>query len=419
MGGDEFVVLLEDIKELQDALTVAGRIREEVKAPFNLDGHEVVTTVSIGVVFGVTTGGPCLPVYDRPGDVVRDADIALYRAKELGKDRFVVFDTSLRTHAIARLELESELRVALERGELSLHYQPIRSLVSGRISGFEALLRWNSPTRGSVSPAEFIPVAEETGLIVPIGEWVLRQACRQTAAWQAQFPSDPPLAININISGVQFRSPTLYDQVQAVLEETGLEPACVGLEITESVLIDNSDHGNSDHIIGLLRRLRELGVRLQIDDFGTGYSSLAYLQRYPISTIKIDRSFVARLGSQDVTGLDGAALSPALAGASESLNADGTTGLFGVPGAVPGKNGRAGHPTAGPNGASPASGSEIVKTIVALAHDLGLEAVAEGVETQEQLEQLKALDCPYGQGYFIARPMPAEAATALLVEAAI
>ncbi|HEX9028754.1 MAG TPA: EAL domain-containing protein, partial [Anaerolineales bacterium] len=357
LGGDEFVVLLEDIQGVHDAIAVTDRINKSLKAPFDLDGHEVVVTASIGIVLGANVLSSTS--YEQAEDVLRDADIAMYRAKALGKNRFVVFDPSLRTHAIARLECEYELRMALERGEFKLHYQPICSLSNDQITGFEALLRWYSPTRGIVLPGEFIPVAEETGLIIPIGEWVLREACHQIIAWQQEYPSDPPLSINVNISGVQFANHALLDQVMGVLNETGLSPGRLRLEITESVFMENAENAAV-----VLQTLRQMGVHLQIDDFGTGYSSLSYLQNFPINAIKIDRSFISRMD---------------------------------------------------PNNPDASSGSEIVKTIVALAHDLGVEAVAEGVETLDQLEQLKALECQYGQGFYLGLPMEASAAEAKLI----
>ena len=340
LGGDEFVILLEDIDSTDAALKVARRLRGMLVQPFDLNGRDAVVTASIGIVLSSAE-------YVSPEEVLRDADIALYRAKALGKDRAIVFDASLRKHAVDRLEQEGELRAALERGEFWLEYQPIHTLMDDCLTGFEALLRWNSPSRGRIPPADFIPLAEETGLIIPIGEWVLRTACHQLRAWQLAYPQNPPLTINVNISGVQFAHPALHSLVVEVLEETGLEPSCLRLEITESVFMENASQANQ-----ILARLRDLGVQIHIDDFGTGYSSLAYLQNYPISSIKIDRSFISRIGANGET-----------------------------------------------NG-----GAEIVKTILALARDLGMQAVAEGVETEAQAEKLKALKCLYGQGFWIARP---------------
>ena len=358
LGGDEFVVLLEDIQEINDATKTTERIIQSLKSPFLLDNQEVVVTASIGIVMGLTASG--LISYQNPEDVLRDADIAMYRAKSQGKNCFVIFDASQRTRAITRLEMENELRAGLERGEFRLNYQPICSLANDHITGFEALLRWNSPSRGLVSPSEFIPVAEEIGLIVPIGEWVLREACQQICKWQQLFPQDPPLTINVNISGVQFAHPSLLDQVRTILEETGLDPECLKFELTESVFMENAEHANS-----ILLKLRKMGVNLQIDDFGTGYSSLAYLQHFPIDAIKIDQSFIRHIDS----------------------NKGDTSG-----------------------------GIEIIRTIVALARDLGMESVAEGVETLDQLTQLKELNCQYGQGFFLGGTLSAESVEVKMAE---
>lgn len=286
--------------------------------------------------------------------VLRDADIAMYRAKALGKARYEVFDTDMRARAVARLGLETDLRRAVDRGEFQVRYQPIVSLASGRITGFEALVRWQHPGHGLVSPAEFIPVAEETGLIITIDRWVLREACRQMRAWQVQFPADPPLTISVNLSSKQFAQPDLVEQVEQILQETGLDARSLRLEITESVIMDGAEAAAA-----VLAQLKALGLRVHMDDFGTGYSSLSYLNRFPIDTIKIDWSFINKM-------------------------------------VVNGDN------------------SGIVQTIVMLAHELGIDAIAEGVETAEQLAQLRALKCEYGQGYFFSRPLDREAVEALI-----
>ncbi|MFQ5857549.1 MAG: EAL domain-containing protein [Anaerolineae bacterium] len=350
LGGDEFVILLEDIEAVSDATRVAGRIREVLTVPFNLDGHEMFTTASIGIVLSATS-------YEQPEDILRDADIAMYRAKALGKARYELFDAAMRDHVVARLRLETDLRRAIERQEFEIHYQPIVSLADGRIAGFEALLRWQHPEHGLVSPGEFIPVAEETGLIVPIDQWVLRETCGQMRAWQAQFPADPPLTISVNLSSKQFAQPDLIEQIEQVLRETGLDARSLKLEITESVIMEN---GESAAV--MLSRLRALGVQVHMDDFGTGYSSLSYLHQFPIDTIKIDRSFIGKMG-------------------------------------VDGNN------------------SEIAQAIVMLARDLGMDVIAEGVETAEQLVRLRALECEYGQGYHFSKPLDSEAAGALIAEA--
>ena len=338
LGGDEFVILLEEIKDGQVAPLIAGRVLEALAQPFNVDESEIFISGSIGILLSTVR-------YAFPADVLRDADLAMYHAKKLGKARFEVFDLSMRQHAIARLELESQLRSALDHGEFQLHYQAIQALQTGHITGFEALLRWMPPGRAPVTPAEFIPVAEETGLIIPIGDWVLREACRQMRAWQDLYPSQPPLAINVNISSRQFTHPALVEQVARILSKTGLEPDSLRLEITESTFMENAELAAR-----ILADLQQIGVQFQIDDFGTGYSSLSYLQQFPINTIKIDRTFIGRIG-------------------------------------------RDGH------------NSEIVRTILTLARDLGMGTIAEGIETEDQLAQLKNLDCQLGQGFLIARPM--------------
>lgn len=338
LGGDEFVVLLEDIGAGQDAIAAAERIQAELAVPFELGGRRFFTSASIGIV--LSEGA-----YEQPSDVLRDADIAMYQAKSLGKARSVVFDATMRQRAVERLNMESELRQALERGEFVLHYQPILDLQTQRISGFEALLRWRHPERGMVSPAEFIPVAEETGLIVPIGQEVLREACRQMAEWHRQFPDEAPLSISVNLSARQFKQTELAALVAGILTETGLAAHSLKLEITESAIMEEADAA-----IRTLAALRALGVQVQIDDFGTGYSSLSYLYRFPIDTLKIDRSFIWRMGT------------------------DGDR-------------------------------SEIVRTIITMAHNLGLSVIAEGVETPEQLERVTVLACEQGQGYLISRPL--------------
>lgn len=349
LGGDEFVILLEDTKDVNAVTQAAQRIQEELRLPFYLDGHKIFMTASIGIVLNLIG-------YDRPEEVLRDADIAMYRAKALGKARYEIFDASLRTRAISRLEIENDLRRALENNEFVLHYQPILSMQSERIIGFEALIRWNHPQRGLLFPQEFIPVAEESGLIISIGRWVLYEACRQMRKWQENFPQTPPLIINVNISGKQFTQQDFVDQIEQVLGTTGLNANSLRLEITETVLIDHSSLATM-----IFEKLHSLGVHLQIDDFGTGYSSLGYLQHFPIQTIKIDRSFITQM-----------------------------------------------HQT-GRN-------SELVKTMLLMAHDLGMDAIAEGVETEEQLNELKRLRCKYVQGYLFSRPLDAAAAARFLIQ---
>lgn len=347
LGGDEFVVLLEDLSEPEDAIKVAERLGDEIKAPFKLYGHELFTTVSIGVV--LRPAG-----YERPEELLRDSDTAMYRAKEGGKARYAVFDTAMRTRAVSLLRLETDLRRAVEQGEFVVYYQPIVWLASGRVVGFEALVRWQHPERGLVAPKGFIELAEETGLIAPIGFYVLREACHQTALWRSRFPDHRPLTVSVNLSAVQLARPDLPEQVAGVLEEAGLDGHDLCLEITESAIM-----GDEEAAAAVFPRLKKMGVRLHVDDFGTGYSSLGALHRYPVDALKIDRSFVSRMGEK-------------------------------------GEN------------------AEIVRTISTLAHQLGVNVVAEGVETHAQLEQLRAMGCDRAQGYQFSRPLPSEAAEAVL-----
>jgi EAL domain-containing protein (putative c-di-GMP-specific phosphodiesterase class I) len=285
--------------------------------------------------------------------MVRDADTAMYRAKELGKARCEVFDASMRAAAEERLVLESDLRQALERGELTVYYQPIVTLPGARLSGFEALLRWRHPRRGLVLPAEFIPTAEETGLIVPIGKWVLQEACRQLGTWQREFPTVTDLMINVNLSARQCMHPDLLEDVRRILDETGVQPSQVKLEITEGLVLENSAA-----VAQILRELRALGVQLGLDDFGMGYSALSYLHQFPFQTIKIDRAFVS--GIQD------------------------------------------------------GGNTEIIRAIVALAAGLGMDVTAEGIETMDQVDRLHELACEYGQGYYFNKPLTPEDARGIL-----
>ena len=348
LGGDEFGVLLEDVPDTQSARRVADRLQDALKAPFVLHGQEVFCGASIGIAHGSAS-------YVQPEDIMRDADTALYRAKGQGRGRWVEFDSTMHDRAVELLQLETDLRRALERRELRLHYQPVVSLSTGSIVGAEALIRWQHPERGLVAPAEFIPLAEEMGLIVPIGAWVLSEACRQMKEWQERLGM-PDLEIGVNLSSKQFLAPGLVAEVGRVLSETGLSPQSLRLEVTESLLMDRHPQ-----VADAMTGLRAMGVRIDLDDFGTGYSSLSYLHQFPIDTLKIDRSFIARLG---------------------------TTG----------------------------EGVEIVNTILALAQSLDMEVVAEGVETAQQLELLKQLHCSYAQGYHLSRPVDSEHFAALLGE---
>jgi len=352
LGGDEFTILLEDLKDEAEAVEVAERLQRTLAMPFNLGGHQVFTTASIGITLS-SIG------YDRPEDCLRDADTAMYRAKQHGKARHELFDSSMHARAMKLLQVESDLRRAIEHHELVVYYQPIMSLETRCIRGFEALVRWQHPQQGLICPADFISVAEETGMIVPLGKWVLGEACRQARVWQEQFPSDPPLSISVNISAKQFAEPGLIEQVEHVLRETGLATGSLHLELTESVVMESIELATD-----VLHRLRALGVALSIDDFGTGYSSLNYLHNFPLNTLKIDRSFVSQMSGNN-------------------------------------------------------ENTEIVQTIVTLARSLGMNVVAEGIETETQLASLQALECEGGQGYLFAEPMHTNAAEAFLFDTLI
>jgi diguanylate cyclase (GGDEF)-like protein/PAS domain S-box-containing protein len=346
LGGDEFTLLLEAIADEQEARQIAARIQQQLALPFYLGEHEVITSASMGIVLSTLD---C----EYPEDLLRDADTAMHRAKTLNT-RTEIFVPSMHSHAMARLQIEIDLRKALERQELRVFYQPIVSLKTGKITGFEALVRWQHPTSGMIPPIKFIPVAEETGLICAIGWWVLQQACQQTRHWQERFPTDPPLTISVNVSGKQFTQSNLIEQVEQILQETGLPATSLKLEITESVLVENAEAAAA-----VICQLKAMGIQFSIDDFGTGYSSLSYLHRLPIDTLKIDRSFVNNVDCEP-----------------EKI--------------------------------------EIIRTIVALAWNLGMNVVAEGVETKTQMYQLQALKSEYGQGYFFSKPTDSATAEALL-----
>jgi EAL domain-containing protein (putative c-di-GMP-specific phosphodiesterase class I) len=319
---------------------VAERIAELLRTPISVGDREVIVTASIGIAVNT-------PGHDRTESVLRNADLALYRAKAAGKARWALFEASMERDAVERLELETDLRQGLERNEFRLVYQPILSLANGQIVEVEALVRWQHPTRGQISPAQFIPIAEESGLIEPLGLWVLEEACRQAFVWRRLVPPDRPLVMSVNLSSRQFQDPTLVDQIRRILRETGLDPHALKLEITESVLMRDAES-----TAARMHALTDIGVRFAIDDFGTGYSSLSYLKRFPVDTLKIDRSFVEGLGAD----------SQALA---------------------------------------------IVQGILALARALNLSVTGEGVETPAQHTQLRELGCERGQGYLFARPLAA------------
>jgi diguanylate cyclase (GGDEF)-like protein len=347
LGGDEFVVLVDSIAGVGDAITVAQRIHHALALPVPLDAHTIHTATSIGITLGDAR-------YTQPDDLLRDADTAMYWAKRHGAGRHAVFDPSMHARARTRLHVETALQQALARDELVLHYQPIVDLATGQITGVEALVRWQHPTRGLVPPAAFIPVAEETGLIVPIGRWVFATACAQMQHWQQTVPSAQSWGLHVNVSAVQCHHADLVMEVADTLAATGLDPAQVHLEMTESAVL--GAHGSAH---ALLDALVAVGVHITLDDFGTGYSSLSYLHRFPVSTVKIDRSFIATL--------DGG-----------------------------------GEHTA------------LVQTIIVLAHNMDLRVVAEGIETAAQRDHLHALSCGYGQGYLFGRPMDAAAVHQLL-----
>ncbi|HEY4185961.1 MAG TPA: EAL domain-containing protein [Polyangia bacterium] len=349
LGGDEFTVLLEDITNEADAIRVADRVRSELTVPFMVRGHEVFSSVSLGIALSSAH-------YERPEDMLRDADTAMYRAKANGRARHQVFDVDMHQRAVTLLRLETDLRRGLERGEFLPHYQPIIDLKTRKLRGFEALARWQHPTRGLIMPDVFIPVAEETGLIGSLGELMLAESCRQMRRWQEQYPRTPPLGISVNVSTKQLAQANVAERVQHILAETGLPPSSLTLEITESALMQNLKAG-----AGVIKQLHDLAVRLHIDDFGTGYSSLSYLHNFPVDTLKVDRSFVSQMEN-------------------------------------------APHQ------------AEIVKAIVSLAQNLGMGVTAEGVETNAQADALEDLHCTSAQGFLFSRPLPAAEAERLIID---
>lgn len=338
LGGDEFAILLDNLHQREDAANVAERILRDLRSPFVLEGREVFCTTSIGIASSDLA-------YTSVPDMVRDADTAMYSAKALGGAKWMQFDNAMRLRVVERLELESDLQRALENNEIAVHYQPKIRLATEQICGFEALARWNHPTKGLISPVQFIPIAEETGLIVPLGLHVIRESCRQMKQWHDRYPQCRDLEISVNLSVKQFRQPDLCRQLAAVLEETGLDARLLQLEVTETVLLDEFDKA-----VETVKCLKALNVGLKIDDFGTGYSCLRYLSKLPFDTLKIDRSFTIDL--------------------SKGREAD-----------------------------------EVVRTIVNLAQTLGMDVVAEGIEEQDQALLLRTMGCEYGQGFYFAKPM--------------
>ncbi|MDQ3547253.1 MAG: EAL domain-containing protein [Chloroflexota bacterium] len=343
LGGDEFAILLPEVADIEGAVEVARRTHECFSTPFVLEGRDIFTTASIGIALNSASTAA-------PNDLLRHADVAMYRAKVEGKSQYAVFNTAMHADILQRLEVEQELRHAIEEEQFVVYYQPKVSLTTGEAFGMEALVRWQHPERGLVLPADFITIAEETGMIVPLGNWVLKEATRQAAVWNRSMPENRTLMMSVNLSARQFRQPDLVVQIETILRDTGLRPGQLVIEITETVLME--DAGES---VERLHALKALGVEISIDDFGTGYSSLAYLQRFPVDVLKIDHSFVAGLGQSEGDTI-------------------------------------------------------IVTAIISMAHALGIRVVAEGVETQVQMEHLKQLGCDWAQGYYFAKPLPANAA---------
>ena len=349
LGGDEFTILLEQINKPHDAIVVAEAILEKFATPFEISNRSLIITTSIGIVIGTEE-------YRQEIDLLRDADTALYRAKELGKGRYEIFNQEMYVQAMHRLELENELREGISQWQLVLYYQPIIALHDGKLSGFEALVRWQHPRRGFIAPSEFISLAEETGLIIPLGKWVMYEACSQLKIWQNKLPEANSLTMSINVTGDELRHPDFLSSIDYIIAETQVNSHCLKLEMTESMLIENSQQ-----IITVLKAIKSRKIQLSIDDFGTGYSSLSYLPQFPVDNLKIDRSFINIM----------------------NINQQNT---------------------------------EIVKTIVTLAQALNMEVIAEGIETEEQLQSLQALGVEFGQGFLFAKPLTSESAQKLLLQ---
>ena len=348
LGGDEFALLLEDTRTPSEAIEIAARVIRALSEPFVINGRESFTQTSIGIAMST--------LVDTTDELLRNADIAMYQAKERGKGTHIVFEPSMHEAALERSELESELRAALPRDELVLHYQPIVELASGRIMGLEALVRWNHPERGLLGPTRFIEIAEENGLINPIGEWVLDKACQQLGTWQRQFPQNGELAMATNLSGRQLESPKIIDQILDASRDAAIAPSSLMLEITETVMMKDARQSAE-----MLTELRKLGARVAIDDFGMGYSSLHYLHNFPIDLLKVAKPFVDGVARYEQT-------------------------------------------------------AAFTKTIMDLCRTLGLAALAEGVESESQAEALRNLRCGLGQGFYLSRPLDTETATALLAQ---
>jgi predicted signal transduction protein with EAL and GGDEF domain len=347
LGGDEFAIIFDDITEVSDVLNIADRIHKELSTPFSLSGYEVSISASTGIALSFTG-------YNQADEILRDADKAMYRAKAEGRGRNEVYDSALYAQAVARLKVKTDLLRAVEHREFKIHYQPLVSLNSGRIIGFEAFGKWKHPDRGLISLVDFLPLAENTGTIIDIGRWILREACAQTRKWQEKFPSESPLQISVNLYSKEFIQPDLTESLIHTLTETGLEAPHLSLEIVEGVITENPEARAA-----VLEALRDLGLRVYIDEFGTGHSSLSFMYQYPIDALKIAPTFISRIGPQ-----------------GENL--------------------------------------EIVRTIAMLAQDFGMHVIADGVETKKQVEQLRKLNCRYGQGIYFSEPVDVETAESLL-----
>jgi PAS domain S-box-containing protein len=346
LGGDEFTILLDDIRDPIEAVRVAERVQAELAIPFVVNQQQIVISASIGIAASTSP-------HTHAEDLLRDADIAMYRAKRAGKACCEVSDTAMHENAVKRLQLETDLRKALDQGEFRVYYQPIVSLQTGKITGFEALTRWQRP-EGILPPIAFIAVAEETGLIIPMNRQLLREACQQLRSWQSEFPSSPPLTMSVNLTSKEFAQPDLASEIRKSLEQTGIDPSCLRVEIIETIAMGDAEKSGQ-----VLAQLKALGVRLSIDDFGTGYSSLSRLRRIPVDTLKIDRAFISNMDTDP-------------------------------------------------------ENREIVRAIIVLAHNLGLKVVAEGTETEEHINLLKQFNCEMAQGYLFSRPADEQAMSKLL-----